>query len=490
MPTGRPDKSIRPMPDPKELYLSLKSRRFEFSDVRVKDGQKVAEGDILAKDPDNYAVPLLAPRGGTVVCPEDADKMVLKDLAPRADTTQAEQEEPPHIARQMGAAGIKRFQLLTRGAWRLFYDAYTGRLPDPLGSPQAVIVSTMTLEPFLARGDVQLRGKLLNFTRGLEHLQSLLEYQPMYMVMPDIESDFAREVEDQIRGYAWVKKVEVPLKYPYDNLNILARHLGLKKEAGEIWGLGVEGVIAVDRALTADKPCLSRIISVGGPPVKEPTHLEVLSGYPIRDIVKRFAKGDIRVLDGGMLTGSPIEVAKDAGLDVESRGVTILEEVHDREFLGFMRPGGDRKSYSNAFLSVLRGKFREPLNTQVRGEVRPCIACNFCAEMCPAGILPYLIHKYLYADQIEEAEQARIDLCVRCGLCSFVCPSKLELMTEFADAQDLIEREKAEALAEAKAKAEAEAKAKAEAEAAQAEAETQPEAESGAEARADEEKSE
>jgi len=59
--------------------------------------------------------------------------------------------------------------------------------------------------------------------------------------------------------------------------------------------------------------------------------------------------------------------------------------------------------------------------------------------------MPYLIHKYLYRDLIEEAEEARLDLCVRCGLCSFVCPSKIELRKQFIEAQKLIVKEKEEA---------------------------------------------
>ena len=128
----------------------------------------------------------------------------------------------------------------------------------------------------------------------------------------------------------------------------------------------------------------------------------------------------VKVINGGILTGQPTD-AKTLGLDTECRGITVLPEPGDREFLGFARPGWGRRSYSKCFLSSLRGKFSERLTTTMRGEDRPCISCNFCEEVCPAGIMPHLIHKYLYRDLIEEADQARVDLCVECGLCSFVC---------------------------------------------------------------------
>ena len=122
----------------------------------------------------------------------------------------------------------------------------------------------------------------------------------------------------------------------------------------------------------------------------------------------------------------------------------MIPEPPAREFLSFIRPGWDRSSYSGCFLSSARKNFRERFTAAVRGERRPCISCNFCEDVCPAGIMPYLIHKYLYRDLIEEAEEARVDLCIECGLCSFVCPSKIDLRSEFIKLKGLIEKEKEE----------------------------------------------
>ncbi len=433
------------MPEPKALYLPLCSERFTFTDIRVEDGQKVSGGDVLATDPENYAVPLLAPRAGTTVHLNAVENhIVLEDVALLEEHADIAEKEMLHVERQMGAAGIKRYKLLSLGAWQFFYDAFTGALPDPLGTPQAVIVSTLSLEPFLTRGDVQLHKRLLNFTRGLEHLQSLLEYQPIYLVMPNISSEFANLIRNQIRGYASVKMLEIPLKYPYNHFAILARRLNLKSGGGPVWAVRTEGILAVDRALTLTKPCTVRIVSIGGIGVNRPTHMKVMPGYPIQKIKDKYVfEPAARVINGGILTGK-ILAAETLGVDTECRGITVLRELQEREFLGFIRPGWDRHCYAGCYLSSLRKKFRERLTTGLRGEFRPCISCNYCQEVCPAGIMPYLIHKYLYADLIEEAEQARVDLCVECGLCSYVCPSKIDLRKQLIDAKALIEREKEE----------------------------------------------
>ena len=441
---GKPDGAIQVMPEPQKLYLPLQSRRFVFSEVSVEDGQRVDGGDILAKDLNSYAVPLLAPRAGTVRLRAVENHIVLEDVSQLEEHAHINEEELSHIVQEMGAAGIKRYRLVTLGAWQFFYDAFTGAVPDPLGTPQAVIVSTVSLEPFVARGDAQLHNRLLNFTRGLEQLQSLLEYQPIYLIMPDIESEFATLVRKQIRGYAWVKMLEIPLVYPYDDFAILARKLGLKHSNGPVWAVRTEGVLAIDRALTLSKPCLVRIVSIGGTGVNSPGHLKVMPGYPIKKITDKYVfEPVVRVINGGILTGEVLG-RETLGLDTECRGITIIPELEDREFLGFIRPGWDRSCYAECFLSSLRGKFRERLTTGVRGERRPCISCNFCEEVCPADIMPHLIHKFLYSDDLDEVERARVDLCVECGLCSFVCPSKIDLTHEFIEAKELIEKEKEE----------------------------------------------
>jgi Na(+)-translocating NADH:ubiquinone oxidoreductase A subunit len=441
---GRPASTVKAMPEPEALYLPLFSERFKFTDIRVKNGQKVNGGDTLAADPDNYAVPLLAPRSGTVDLNAVENHIVLEDIAQLEEHADIAEKELQHVEREMGATGIKRYKLLSLGAWQFFSDAFTGALPDPLGTPQAVIVSTLSLEPFLTRGDVQLHKRLINFTRGLEHLQSLLEYQPIYLIMPNISSEFANLIRNQIRGYASVKMLEIPLKYPYNHFTILARRLNLKPDGGPVWSVRTEGVLAVDRALTMTKPCTVRIVSIGGIGVNLPTHMKVIPGYPIKKIKENYIfEPAARVINGGILTGR-ILTSDTLGVDTECRGITVLQELEEREFLGFIRPGWDRHCYSNCFLGSLRKKFQEKYTTGVRGELRPCISCNFCEEVCPAGIMPYLIHKYLYADLIEEVEQARVDLCVECGLCSYVCPSKIDLRTQLIDAKALIAKEKEE----------------------------------------------
>ncbi len=439
---GRPLGEVEVLPEPKALYLPLRSRRFLFSEVCVEEAQRVELGQGLAKDPANHSVPLIAPRAGTVRLSAIENHIVLEDLGPADEEPYDMHEDELQLPRDIGSVGIKRYKLLVLGAWQFLCDAHTKWLPDPFSTPEAVIVSTLRLEPFGARGDVQLLKRLGSFARGLVHLQSLLEYQPIYLVLPDIKSEFAKQVQDAIRGYAWAKLIQVPLRYPFDDFAVLARRLGLMKGPDNpVWAIRTEGVLAIDRALTLSGPCTARIVSLGGPAVKFPVHLKAMPGYPLQEILKgRIFEGPVRAISGGVLTGETIG-ENQVGLDAECNGLTVLGEQTERQLLGFARPGWSRRSYSRSFLSSLRRAFPERLTTGLRGEGRACVACGFCEEVCPASIMPHWIHKCLYQDELEGVERFRVDLCVGCGLCSFVCPSKIDLRKQFLDAQEAIRQE-------------------------------------------------
>jgi Na+-transporting NADH:ubiquinone oxidoreductase subunit A len=436
---GRPSAQVEVLPEPEVLYLPLRSRRFRFTERCVKEGQRVRPGQPLAKDPGNYWVPLLAPRAGTARLQAVDNHIVLEDITGEDEEPYDPREAAPHVPKGMGSVGMTRYKLLALGAWQFLYDAHTLSLPDPFGPVRAVLVSTLHLEPFAARGDVQLQKRLTSFTGGLKHLQSLLEYQPIYLLLPKTESQFARQVRQAIRGCAWVEPIQVPLKYPFDDFTLLARALGLKPEPdSSVWAIATEGVLAIDRALTLMRPCTVRIVAVGGPAVRSPLHLKAMPGYPLQSILSgRVREGPVRVIRGGVLTGETVE-GETLGLDAETAGLTVLPQPTEREFLSFGRPGWDRRSFSGCFLSLLRRARPERFTTTLRGELRPCVSCGFCEQVCPAGIMPHLIHKLLYQDELEEADRARVDLCMGCGLCSFVCPSKIELRGEFLDAQETI----------------------------------------------------
>ncbi|MFW6189135.1 MAG: 4Fe-4S dicluster domain-containing protein [Planctomycetota bacterium] len=440
---GRPASEVEVLPEPNVLHIPLSSRRFRFEELCVEEGQRVEPGQPLAKDMDNFALPLPAPRAGTVRLEAAEGHLTLEDVEHAPEEPYHPDQDREHIPQGLGSAGIKRYKLLMLGAWQFFRDAHTDELPDPFSTPAAVVVSAAHFEPYMARGDVQIHKRLSNFTRGLEHLQSLLEYQPIYLMLPQVESDFAGRVRETLRGYAYVQQVPVPVECGFDRPGLVANKLGLGGDDEPVWALDTRGVLAVDRALTLSRPSTVRIVTIGGPGAEQPRHLLAMPGYPLEELLEgRLTDERCPVLNGGVLTGERLS-ENQMGLDAECAGLTALAPGPERKVLRFMRPLLERPTFANPLSRLLDGRPRQ-MSPGRLGERRACISCGFCTEVCPAGVMPHLIHKYLYGDQIEEAERVRLDLCVRCGLCSYVCPSKIELYGQFAEAQRTVREELAE----------------------------------------------
>jgi Na+-transporting NADH:ubiquinone oxidoreductase subunit A len=436
------------MPD--RLYLPLSTPRYRFDEVVVTEGQPVTRGAVLAIDPERFSIPLLAPLTGTVRLGE-AEGHVVLDVGGGYG--------PGH-----DAPGPERSAqaLLRLGAWQFFADARTREPVDPALAPRAVIASTLRLEPFLAGGEAQLDGALERLTSGLSLLRSLFPEASLYIILPSADEPLASDVRSAAAACEGAHLATVPMRYPFDDPALLARLLRLPSgHDARVWSLPVEGVLAVDAALRAGQPAVERVISLAGPAVVEPAHFRTVPGYPIaRLLMGRVVEGEVRVVTGGLLTGSAIP-SEQKGLDPECTGLTVLREQNTQKLLSFAMPGVDRRSYSRTFVGTLRTDMAVRYTTGLSGELRPCINCGLCADVCPAGILPAAIHKQLYAGKVEEAQRLRSDLCVGCGLCSFVCPSKIELRREILNTAAALREEAALIRAETEAAAERSAAAEA-----------------------------
>jgi len=155
---GFPAATVAALPVPRHLHMPLGSRRLAFTDLRVSEAQRVAAGSVLATDPTRHGLPLLAPRGGTVQLDDVDGHITLTDLAPAP----AGGDDFDLTA----IGGSPRHRLVTGGAWQYFHDAHTLAVPDPDMDPAAIIISTLRLEPFGLRGDVQLHQAIDRFCRS------------------------------------------------------------------------------------------------------------------------------------------------------------------------------------------------------------------------------------------------------------------------------------------------------------------------------------
>jgi Na(+)-translocating NADH:ubiquinone oxidoreductase A subunit len=194
------------------------------------------------------------------------------------------------------------------------------------------------------------------------------------------------------------------------------------------------GVVVVDTqdllrvfdAVILGRPAVDRVIALAGDAFDRTPHLRVRVGTPFEAITEAYLSQTrrVRLVVDSLLTGKTI---RDRSLPVEQTSTVLIamQEQGEGELLSFARPGFTRDSYSRTFLARFL-PFTKKVTTNLNGERRPCLSCGYCDAVCPARVLPQILHRYVDRDLVDETlARYQIFRCFDCNLCSYVCPSKI-----------------------------------------------------------------
>ena len=417
---------------PDELFIPLSYSHFNFSQLKVEDGQSVQKGDILAIDPDNYDLPVLASMTGTVKLNETS--ITLTNLSQNGSAT-----IPP-------ASEITK--LVRMGAWRYFTDAFSGKTAKP-AKPDGIILKLVDLDSFVMTSQIELIGNVDDLCKGIDLIAELAETAKVYIIISKKQAKSAEIKPKTFAGKGNIELITIPDKYGQDNSALLADKAGFTPEQN-IWSVSTQGVFAVDSVVNKNQFSVDLMFSYAGPGVKDPRYLKAPVGYPLTKLTDNNQVIDepVRLISGGVFSGRTIDT-NEMGLAPDTTGITVLGDNPKRKLLKFAMMGMDNL------------RFSKKMSTALEGERRACIQCSYCQEVCPAGLMPDFLHKILYTKDLDKAEVSGLQKCVRCGLCSYICVSKIDLTEEFIKAQDQIAAEHAEHAAHEAAKKAQEEAAKA-----------------------------
>ncbi len=450
---GAPDARVVDAPLPDDVRLGLMHPTQVLTVARVDVGQAVKTGQIVAESEACPAIKLVSPITGKVTETVETHgiKRALKPgfitIVREGDednweTGEGASETPEHISVETA-----REMLIQAGLWPSIKELpQAGPAASTDGDPQALVVKCVFSEPFMPKGNAILTDHVDEFERGLEYFQRATSgYTRLHLILTAPMAKLTQDIGKAIHSRAWITPCYVDRVYPAENDKYLFKLLFGEKARDpnfRAWFVDAQTVLAVGACLAHGKPSVERILSVAGPCVKSPEHVRVRVGSKIDDVLAgRLEPGENRIVRGGVLTGQKI-AEEDARIGPMDLALTVLPEGREREFLGFVRPGADRDSFSRTFLSVFRPDAPRSMHTNVRGEPRPCVSCGYCEDICPAGIMPHWLYKCLTTDRLEEAEQMGLELCLGCGLCTYVCPSKIELRAEFKAGKAALAMEK------------------------------------------------
>jgi Na(+)-translocating NADH:ubiquinone oxidoreductase A subunit len=411
----------------------------------VEPGQKVTAGQIIGRDDESVSSPVHSSVNGKVLKIERIDYLGRETgaITIESDGTGGWQRLKGHTSKLEDLSAEKIGELIY-----LAGAASSGKAGIPTRFNSSVI-GPEDVENVIIRGvgsevhntslDVLLNGEgLTNFMMGVQILQKMMAGAAFHLVLNKSQKSLIEAASRLLPIDNSINLFTVAPKYPVDYDEVLTPLLlenefpyGYSAANIGVIVLDIQAVLHVYEAVAEGKPLIERTVALCGSGFRENPHVKLRLGASLEHLIKDKVKENkkLRLVRNSCLTG---ESLSDLSLPIDRSfdSLIAIPEETEREFLSFARPGFRRDSYSNTCLSKLfkngSKMFQKKCGTNIYGELRPCVFCTFCDEVCPVGIIPHLLFHYIEKGFVDETLlKYKIFNCIECNLCSYVCPSKI-----------------------------------------------------------------
>jgi Na+-transporting NADH:ubiquinone oxidoreductase subunit A len=421
---GSPSPMSQEAEQPRRLAVLPERIPFLKPRLKVAKDDRVALGSPLFEDKRNTDIQFLSPGGGHVADIRFGPRRVIQEIIIELDETEQQTEFERYS--QTDIDRMTREQvvqaLVTGGLWPLIKELPFRDYAQADFVPSTLFVSLGSLEPFHPVPQVYLQGNEELFEFGLRVLSKLAEGR-VYVCRHRAHTEWAASLEGSIN-------LTYTGNYPAHDPGALLYRMKSSSEENRAWFIDGQDVVLIARLLRTGFYPTERIVSLGGSGARQPRHVVTRMGAPLSVIATEGnANESWRYIQGGILTG--YGAVNRSHLGFLEKAVNLLPEGDRKgELLGLFNPGYRKPTYSRVFLSALNREELE-MNCSMHGGERACIACGYCALVCPVDILPQFTYKAVLAGEVEESLEHGLLDCVECALCSYVCPSKIELFETF-----------------------------------------------------------
>lgn len=432
---GRPSEDLTVLSEPRRSALLPEHLPFVKPRLLIGVGDRVRLGSPLIEDKRNTEIRFLAPGAGRVSDIRYGPRRVIREIVIDLDEEPSVEEFERFSEADIEKAGRQTLvtALIRGGLWPLLRALPFRDYPAPDIEPPMLFVALGSLEPFHPRPRVYLQDHLADFDYGLKVLRKLCRDR-LYVCAAAGDNAVRELLGERIDvGYSGV--------YPAHDPGVLLYRTKKSPAENRAWYIDGQDVLHLARLLKHGVYPTERVVVLAGPAAERRRHYRTRTGAPLAHIAggQKAADGEVRHIEGGILTGYAASAASYLGYFPAAVNL-VPEGDHPGELLGLFRPGHRKESFSRAFTSALHAQ-PLPVDCNMHGGDRACIACGYCAMVCPVDILPQFTYKAILAGEVEESLEHGLLDCVECGLCSYVCPSKIELFETLKHAKAEFYRE-------------------------------------------------
>ena len=417
--SGKPDISITD--EPKISSVSLLANDFVGMKptMLVKENDEVKVGEKLFEDKKNPGIFFTAPAGGLIKSINRGDKR--KFLSIEIEISQNEE----FIDFDMGSSQDEiKNTLINSGLWNAFRTRPFNRTPNISSSPEALFINCCDTNPLSVDPYEIINIDKDSFDKGLETIKQLFDC--------DIHLTYQNNNFDNTLSGINYHQFTGP--HPAGLVGTHISKIHPVNLNSKVWTANFQDIISIGYLKKNKKIKTTKIISLGGPAVFEPSLIKVRHRSNLDDITAGKIEDNSRVISGSVLHGHESEgVMKYLGY-YDSQVSVIPDEVNEI-FLNWLMPGSSLHSKLNVFISSFIKPKKYIFNTSIGGGNRAIVPISSYEEVVPMDILVTQLLKSLVVSDIEMAiDLGMLELVPEdLSLCSYVCPSKYDYSSILMD---------------------------------------------------------
>ena len=399
----------------------------------VKVGDQVKKGQGLFADKKNEGVIFTAPASGTISAIHRGAKRVLQSVV--IDVADGEEETfAAYAPTELSSISREKVEenLVQSGLWTALRTRPFSRVPALGSEPNSIFVTAMDTNPLAVDPAVVIKEESVAFQQGLDVLSNLSK-----------KVWLCKASGASIGGNGIAEEVEFSGPHPAGLAGTHIHTLDPVSATKTVWTINYQDVIAVGKLFTTGKLVTDRVVSLAGPQVTNPRLVRTQLGASTDELVAgQLESGENRVISGSVLSGSAAH-GPYAFLGRYHLQVSVLQEGRERFMFEFFRPGVDKYSVMNAFISALSPSKLFSFTTTSNGSPRGMVPIGSYEKIMPLDILPTQLLRALIVGDTESAQELG---CLELdeedvALCTYVCPGKYEYGPILRDNLDRIEKE-------------------------------------------------
>ena len=406
--------------------------------VLVNEGESVKTGSTLFYDKVLDGVNFVSPGTGTVQSIKLGDRRVVEEIC--IDTSgkdeEFEQSESFSSEEILSLDKSKLIEILKRtGCWTYIRQRPFSKIANPVDEPKAIFISAFNSAPHAIDYEFIFNSNSNGLQEGLNALNVLTKGN----VHISVDGKKKNSVFENLK-HVQIHQFSGP--HPSGNVGIQIHHIDPINVGEVVWYVDFQDVMAIGKQLINGKYSTIKYISISGEGVKNPSYAKVRRGTTLSNVLENnLNDGTYRYISGDVLTGKKVNLSD--GLGFYNSQISSIPEGGEREFIGWLKPGKNKYTVSNTYISRLFPKKEWSLNTLNNGDLRAIVPLGTWERVLPMNIYPNYLVRSILAKDIEEMEDLGIYECDEedFTLCSFVCQSKIPVHEIIRDGLKFIEQE-------------------------------------------------